>query len=493
MSQNRTTRRDFLRSLATLACCGGAAAMVPQLRMIGTALANTRSLTGYRALVCVYLSGGNDSWNMLVPYDAARYGVYRTSRGDVYNATGNPGGLALPLPTGGQIALQQINDAATSGDAGKYFMHRELARLADIYRANSLAFAVNVGTLVRPIAMADYAMPANRPPQLYSHSDQENLWHQANTSTTSTLGWGGRCGDVVQPGNPNQQLSSCISIAGANRFETGLSTVPYRMSSSGLTALSGMCNPTPCNGVSSTSVRDNALNALLEATYQSEFANEYGKVFRRGRDLYNLLKAGLDATTLVTAFPTANNSLGSQLQAVAKMIKLSRQENYAARQIYYVRYGGFDLHAGLMSGGNSDHSALLSNVDDALGAFWDAMGPADVDARDDVTTFTASEFARTLQSNGSGSDHAWGGVQFVMGGAVNGGRLYSNGGGPISGFPNQALNAPNSFSRGQMIPGIGVDQYAATLAQWLGVTSPTDLAAIFPNLAHFGSANLGFV
>jgi len=253
-----------------------------------------------------------------------------------------------------------------------------------------------------------------------------------------------------------------------------------------------MCNPTPCNGVSATSVRDNALNALLADTYASDFAGEYSKVFGRSRDLYNLLKTGLDATTLVQAFP-ANNSLASQLQTVAKMIKLSKAQNYAARQIYYVRLGGFDLHAGLMSGGNNDHAALLKLVSDAVSTFWQSLAPGDVDAQDEVTVFTASEFARTLQSNGSGSDHAWGGVQFVLGGAVHGGKLYSNGSGPITGFPNQHLDAPNNFSRGQMIPGIGVDQYAATLAQWLGVTSPTDLAAIFPNLANFGSSNLGFV
>ncbi len=492
MSDIRTSRRDFLRGLAAVACCGGTAAMFPQLRMIGTALASTRALTGYKALVCVYLSGGNDSWNMLVPFDAARHAVYAASRGGVYNASSNPGGLALGLPTGGQVAAQKIVDAATVGDVSQYFMHPSLSRLADIYRANRLAFAVNVGTLVRPITMADYAQSTNRPPQLFSHSDQENLWHQANTTTGSSLGWGGRCGDIVKASNANAMISPCISVAGANRFEVGLSTVPYQMSSSGLTALSGVCNPDPCTSVNASSVRNTALNALLDASHESQFANEYGKVFKRGRELYDLLKTGLDATTLATSFP-ANNSLASQLQTVAKMIKLSRQQNYAARQIFYVRYGGFDLHAGLMSGGNSNHAALLGSVDAALGAFWDALGPGDIGAREDVTVFSASEFARTLQSNGSGSDHAWGGVQFVLGGAVNGGRLYSNGGGPISGFPDQHLQAPNNFSRGQMIPGIGVDQYAATLAQWLGVTSPGDLAAIFPNLSQFGSSNLGFV
>ncbi|MBC6942686.1 MAG: DUF1501 domain-containing protein [Xanthomonadales bacterium] len=492
MNQLRQTRRDFLRGLAAAACCGGASALFPQLRMIGTALAATRDLTGYKALVCVYLSGGNDSWNMLVPNDAARHAVYAAARGGVYNGSSNPGGLALARPTGAQVPLQSIVDAATSGDVSQYFMHPSLVRLADIYRANKLAFAVNVGPLVRPIVMADYAQTANRPPQLFSHSDQENLWHQANVSAGSVLGWGGRSGDLVRAANANQALSPCISIAGANRFEIGLNTMPYQMSASGLTALSGMCNPTPCSGVSATSVRDNALNALLEASYESDFAGEYAKVFRRGRDLYSLLKTGLDATTLVTTFPSGN-SLAGQLQAVAKLIKLSRQEGYAARQIYYVRYGGFDLHSGLMSGGNSDHAALLANVDAALGAFWDALGPGDIDARNEVTVFSASEFARTLQSNGSGSDHGWGGVQFVLGGAVNGGRLYSDGGGPISGFPNQDLGAPNNFSRGQMIPGISVDQYAVTLARWLGVTAASDLAAIFPNLSQFGSSNLGFV
>jgi uncharacterized protein (DUF1501 family) len=494
MSHSKNSRRDFLRQLACVACAGGTAALFPQLRMMGTALANTRSLTGYKALVCLYLSGGNDSWNMLVPFDAARYGVYSTSRGGVYDAQNNTGGLALKLPTGADIALQKIvdgNDA--SGTTNQYFMHPALNEMSALYRANKLALAVNVGTLVKPITMADYSTPANRPPQLYSHSDQENLWHQGNTLTGTAVGWGGRCGDVLQPNNPNQQLSSCISISGANRFEVGLQTSPYRMSSNGLTSLNGMCNPTPCTSVSATSVRDNALNAMLDETYNGGFAEEYSKVFGRGRDLYNLLAAGLAATTLTTTFPD-NSSIADQLETVAKMIKLSKAENYAARQIYYVRLGGFDLHSGLISGGgNSNHAALLTLVSKALDKFWAAMGPTDVNAQDEVTLFTASEFARTLQSNGSGSDHAWGGVQLVMGGAVHGGKLYADGGGPIHGFPDQHLNTGNNFSRGQTIPGIGVEQFAATLAQWMGVTSPTDLASIFPHLNNFGSSNLGFI
>jgi len=495
MSYNKNSRRDFLRKLACVACSGGTAAMIPQLRMMGSALASTtQALTGYKALVCIYLAGGNDGWNLLVPYDNPRYNSYAAARSGVYTTGGanpNPGGLALAQPTAGSAQIvTDMNDASSA--TNQYFINPAAPEIANLFKAGHLAMAVNVGTLVRPIVKADYnASPANRPPQLFSHSDQENLWHQANTSTSSVLGWGGLCGDIVQPSNSNQMLSSCISISGANRFEVGMSTVPYQLSSGGLTALNGVCNPSPCMGVSTTSVRDSALKGMLQDTYANDFPGEYAKVFQRGRDLYNLLSAGLGATTLKTTFP-ANNSLAAQLQTVAKMIKLSKAQNYAQRQIYYVRYGGFDLHAGMMSG-NGNHGQLLTAVSQAMSAFYVAMGPTDVNAQNEVTAFTASEFGRTLQSNGSGSDHGWGSVQMVMGGSVQGSRLFGNGGGPISGFPNQDLAAPNNFSRGQMIPGIGVEQYAATLAYWLGVTNASDLNTIFPNLANFSSSNLLFV
>ncbi len=494
MSFDRKSRRDFLRTLACLAASGGASALMPQLRMIGTALAaqSPKLLSGYKALVCVYLAGGNDSWNVLVPYDVARFNVYAASRSGVYNASTNPGGIALAMPaTAGEISAQVITDANDASSAtNQYFMHPSMPEMATLFRQNHLALVANVGTLVRPIVMSDYSASAtNRPPQLFSHSDQENLWHQANTNGNSATGWGGLAGDIVRTSNNNAQLSPCISIAGASRFEVGVSTVPYQMSSNGLSSLNGVCNPS-CGGNSSQ--RNTALNALLGDTYANDFPGEYAKVFQRGRDLYALLSAGLASTTLTTTFPSGN-SLATQLQTVAKMIKLSMAQNYAARQIYYVRMGGFDMHDGLMGTGTTAHAALLTQVSLALNAFWTAMGPTDVNAQNNVTLFTASEFARTLSSNGHGSDHAWGGVQMVLGGAVTGGRIYANGGGSISGFPNQALNAPNNFSRGQMIPGIGVEQYGATLAQWMGITAPSDLNSIFANLPSFSSSNLGFV
>lgn len=507
-------RRDFLHKLCCLAASGGAAALLPQFRMIGTALAGTAStnaFTDYKALVCVYLNGGNDGWNLLVPFDASRFGVYTTSRSGTYNATSNNGGLGLALPTGSQVAQQKIIDGNdSSSSTNQYFLHPSLsaqntlnqpnASLTDLFNQGHLGFTVNVGTLVKPITMTDYnASSANYPPQLFSHADQTNQWHQANTSQTTTVGWGGLSAENLQGQGANlttnPQLPLAISIAGANRYEVGSTSIPYQLSSNGLTNLTGLCNPTPCTSMTSAnSVRDTALQTLLGDTYANDFAGGYAQVFQLGRELNNLLSANLSTTTLNTTFPTTGNSLASQLETVAKMIKLSKGQGYANRQIYFVQLGGFDLHAGMMSGAG-DHAALLTNLSSALSAFWTEMVAQD--AQNEVTAFTVSEFARTLQSNGSGADHAWGSMHMMLGGAVRGGKLYTNGGGPISGFPNQSLGgtgspAPNNFARGQMIPGIGVEQYAATLAQWMGVSSG-DLNTIFPNLLHFSTNNLGFI
>ncbi len=495
MNRSRHSRRDFLRALACAACSGGAAALLPQLRMMGTALAGT-PLPGYKALVCIYLAGGNDSWNLVVPHDASRFGVYSTARNGVFSGS-NTGGLALANPADGDPQIVTDN-ADSNPSTNQYFLHPSLVSMADLYRANQLALVVNAGTLLRPIDMGGYSNALNRPPQLYSHADQENLWHQANTSRKSVLGWGGLCGDDVQSQGANgtpigtgPQLSLCISIAGANRFEVGnVVSNPYQLSSSGLRTLSGVCNPT-CSG--NSHVRDSALNDLLADTYANDFAQEESNIFGRGRELFAMLdpNLGVGEYALTTTFP--DTTLGNQLEAVAEMIKLSQALNYATRQIYYVRLSGFDLHSGLMStnqNSTSDHAGLLTQVDQAIAAFWAEMTAQG--RQNDVAAFTASEFARTLQSNGSGSDHAWGGVQWVLGGGVAGGRLYSDGnnGVGISGFPNQAYGSapnpnPNAFSRGQLIPGIGVEQYAATIARWFGVNS-SNLDTIFPNLPNFG-------
>ncbi|MDR3388767.1 MAG: DUF1501 domain-containing protein [Rudaea sp.] len=526
MSHTRNSRRDFINKLCCLAASGGAAAMIPQLRMMGTALASSstaKSFSDYKALVCVYLNGGNDSWNLLVPFDDTRFNTYTTARSGTYNANTNAGGLGLSLPAGAtQIAAQVVTDGNDSNTSTqKYFLHPSLTStgttfptgtptLANLFTQGHLAFAVNVGTLIKPINMNDYiSSSTNNPPQLFSHADQTAQWHQAYANESVTTGWGGLCAENLQgqganlTSNPTVPLA--ISIAGANRYEVGSSTVPYQLSSNGLVSMSGVCNPT-CTGVTSNSTRDQALQDLLAQTYLSDFAGQYSTVFNSGRGLYTKLSNNLPplSTTYAptNAFP-ANNSLAAQLKTVATMINLSKTQGYASRQIFFVQLGGFDLHSGFQSA-NSGHNALLSQVALALNAFWTAMGQFGTQSQ--VTAFTVSDFARTLQSNGAGSDHGWGSLQMVLGGAVNGGKLYNNGAGKISGFPNQAYGSAsnpntNAFSRGQLIPGVGVEQYAATLAQWMGITLMSDLNAIFPNLQNFSgfssgnplSTNLGFV
>jgi uncharacterized protein (DUF1501 family) len=494
MKSNEQSRRRFLRNLGITLSAGGASALLPQLKLMNSALAAEKgSVAGYRALVCVYLSGGNDSWNMLLPYDTARHGVYATARGGVYNANTNAGGLAIDRAA---LASQfQITDSATGGlyavNPGNVNYPTGMADMATIYRAGKLAFLPNIGTLIRPITKTEYnSTPALRPPQLYSHNDQENLWHLARTTATNT-GWGGLVADRVRTDNLNQSLSPCISLAGANRFEVGEDTFPYQMSSSGLTGLSNVYNSANSTGGTYGSQRAGALDLLLgDTSNPSLLTKEYARTFKRGRDLYDLVNSSLTATdgsgNVTTTFPTGN-SLADQLKMVTRMIKISRESSgqiQHKRQIFFVRTGGFDLHDGLMATGNGGHGALLNRMSQALGAFWTALG--EIGAQNEVTTFSMSEFARTLSSNGNGSDHAWGGVQFVMGGMVNGGRMYGT-------FPDQALNNAISFSRGQTIPSTSVDQMAATLARWMGVTATNDLAAIFPNLINFPTSNLGFM
>ncbi|TDR40008.1 secreted protein [Tahibacter aquaticus] len=494
MKHSEQNRRQFLKALGATLCAGGASALLPQLKLMGSALAaSTAPVPNYRALVCVYLSGGNDSWNMLLPYDTARHATYATARSGIYNATTNAGGLGIDRAA--LTSQFQINDSAGSGqyavNPGNANYAGGMSDVATIYRANKLAFIANCGTLLRPITKTEYnSSPTLRPPQLYSHNDQENLWHLARTSLANE-GWGGLVADKVRLNNLNQALSPCISLAGSNRFEVGQDTFPYQMSSGGLTGLANIYNAANSTGGTYGSQRAGALDLLLADTSNTSLlTKEYARTFKRGRDLYDLVNSALTAAdgsgNVTTVFPTGN-SLADQLKMVARMIKISREGNgqiQHQRQIYYVRFGGFDLHDNLMSTATNGHGALLNRVSQAMGAFWAALG--ELGAQNEVTTFTMSEFARTLSSNGNGSDHAWGGVQMVMGGAVNGGRLYGT-------FPDQALNNAISFTRGQTIPSTSVDQVAATLARWMGVTSTNDLNAIFPNLPNFPTNNLGFM
>lgn len=498
-----TSRRRFLRGLG--GCLGAASlgSLLPQLALLPrTALA--QSASDYRALVCVYLAGANDSFNLLVPRDSessgSLYDSYRSARGGVFSGS-NPSGLALPFsdllavrPQGSDsdFGLHPSMADFSATNAGASQAHPGLHTL---FQQGDAAFVCNMGPLLEPISKRDYEAGAPRPAQLFSHNDQERLWHIGSGSqreANARFGWGGQLAKRTAGGALDNGLSPSISIAGAAHFLVGDQLLPYQLGSEGVNLIDQY---DASGGPIFNAARRAVLDDLLADGYDSPFMQGYANTVQRslavGEDLAGFLDG--PAGQLQTVFP-AGNSLASQLAIVARMIKVSRDSLGAQRQVYYVRFGSFDLHNGMFDAGgsltDSGHGALLTTVNQALGAFWSALG--EIGAREAVTTFSMSEFARTLSGNGNGSDHAWGGNQFVFGGAVNGGRLYGR-------YPRLAINANDdaamewSFNRGQYIPTTSLEQYGATLSRWMGVNDNTALNALFPRLPEFGSNDLGFM
>jgi uncharacterized protein (DUF1501 family) len=536
MSRIRSdARREFLKHFCGTLAGGSALALLPQLKLIESASAAT-SGSGYKALVCVFLGGGNDSFNWLIPSDNSRYGVYQTARGGVYTGTNGPLGIAQGslLP----VSLLGPNGALPAGHA--YGLHPACADwtaidingvqspmpgLQSLTNQGRVAWVTNVGTLVVPLTKANFSNPAlPKPPQLYSHNDQTNLWFQGRQTANFRFGWGGLVADLLYnqnvpiPGSsPPLTLPMNLSFGGANRFQVGQEVFPYQVSSCGNpnsgTAVAGQivgANFANCSGTSSLSgfrsctvaglnAQEQALCNLMANPGSHPFQIEHADTMQRAMNLSAEVAAELtgnpNPSLLQTPFRAladnqavagynlaadGNNSLAEQLAMVARLIKMRAQLGQS-RNVFYVSLGGFDTHSGQMP--DTGQPRLLRRVSRALGSFYRAL--EEMGVQNDVTTFTMSEFARTLNSNGDGSDHAWGGVQLVMGGAVRGGRLYGT-------WPDQTLNGPDSFNRGQTIPTTAMDQMAATLASWMGLSS-TELAAVFPNLGNFSSPNLGFM
>jgi uncharacterized protein (DUF1501 family) len=498
-------RRAFIKQLGGSFALGSIASLLPQLALMPRAAA--QSVSGYRALVCVYLAGANDSYNWLVPRDSesagSRYDTYRATRGGVYSST-NTSGLAhafndlLPIAPANSTSAYGLHPSSADFTAVNGSSSQAHSGLQTLFNQGRAAFVCNAGPLVQPITRTEYDGGAPRPAQLFSHNDQELLWHvgmSAPNDPLSRFGWGGRVAKLTAGGSLANGLSPTISLAGAARYLLGDQIMPYQLASGGVNLIDNYTAGITDSNYSSA--RRALLNDLLDDSYAHPFSREYGRVMKRsldvGESLSGLLNASDGSGDVTSVFP-AGNSLADQLRMVARMIKVSRNSFAAQRQVYYVRVGSFDLHDGMFVAGQpvatSGHGALLTTLNQALGAFWSALG--EFGARGEVTTFTMSDFGRTLTGNGSGSDHAWGGNLMVLGDAVQGGRLYGR-------YPNLVVNANDnaaqdwSFSRGQYIPTTSVDQVAATLAKWMGVTDSAALASIFPLLGNFGTPDLGFM
>ena len=483
------TRRDFLRQTGCAALGGGLFAAGLQDFGLVRAFAQTAA-TDYKALVCLFMNGGNDGNNTVVSLD--QYDGPAGSTREGYANTRAAAGLALPRTGAGSLL------PVSPRGGGSYGLHPSLAELQTLFNQDRLAVVSNVGPLVEPLTKATYQSGSGkRPVQLFSHSDQVNQWLTSISNDTSQTGWGGRTADRAAALNGAATFPQMISIAGVNLFVTGQATRPLAIGDSN-TPLAGVLplnNPVNVNNVNYTTAQNNARRAAFDQI----------RALATGE---TLTKAAADITTsarqtglalasanpaIATAFP--NTSLGRQLLQAARVIKVCSDPNAPAelrvrRQIFFVSIGGFDTHSNQVQG--NYHGNLLAQVSQAMKAFYDAT--VEMQLADKVTTFTLSDFGRTLQPAGSGggvgSDHAWGNHHFIMGGAVRGGTFYGT-------YPTLALGGPDdtdggSNPRGRWIPTTSVEQYAATLALWYGL-SPGDLSLVFPFIGRFNSSNLGFM
>lgn len=441
-------RRQFLKQCCALAGVGAAA----HLTRFGLMTANAQSNATYKALVCVFMFGGNDSNNTIVPMGSG-YTGYSNVRG----------GLALP-----QNTLLPVG--ANGGTP--YGLHPSLVQIKQLYETQKKAAMIfNVGTLVRPTTKSQYqsgsvALPRN----LYSHSDQQSQWQTANPTIAGGTGWGGRVNDVVAPITP---FAAGVSVAGNSALLTGAITGGVSISPGSNFGLNSF------GGQAAMDARFQALQQIL--TFDSGvqlIGSSQGVLANALKSAQEINRALTSGTPLTTIFP--NTGLGQQLAQVAKVIQV-RGALGMDRQIFFASIGGFDNHSNLVQ----DQAPLLAQLDGAIGAFQSALGELGVEQN--VVTFTESEFNRTGNSSATnGSDHAWGGHQFVIGGAIKGGDAYGT-------FPTMALQGPDDVSnRGVWLPSTSLDQYAATMASWFGVPD-SSLSTVFPNLPNFAVQKLGFL
>ena len=445
-------RRDFLRT-------SGAAALfaaTPGLAY-SQVVGGPGPFTDYKALVCVFLFGGNDSYNMLVPNTTAEYNAYAASRQN----------LALL-----QSDLLPIAPASYPG--ADFGLHPAMGAIQGLFETGNAAFVTNVGPLVEPTTRDQYFNGSvTLPPQLFSHNDQQDQWASLRGNVPSKTGWAGRIADLIRTGVVEQQMATNASLFGTNLFQSADETVAYVMGQNG---------PLQFEGFSTTpgDIRYEQRQAFLrivDETYDSIYERGFAEVQRRAIAAADTVSAAIaSAPPLNTVFP--QSQLGNQLQTVARLIG-SRDELQMQRQIFFVAAGGFDSH----DDQNQNQPGLLGGVSDAIAAFHAAT--LELGVQDNVTAFTQSDFGRTLTSNGDGTDHAWGGNQLVVGGAVNGGDLYGS-------FPLLEIGGPEDVGGGRIIPSTSADQYAATLARWFGIPE-SDLNVVAPNLSNFTLRDLGFM
>jgi uncharacterized protein (DUF1501 family) len=469
---NDMTRRAFLKRAGAVSMMGVGAPLA--LNLAGISEAAAFEASDYKALVCVFLFGGNDYANTVVPYDTANYDLYSTIRGGGAGRTA--GGIALGRNALTATALKTIKPQTLTNNI-QYALSPELKSMASLFNSGKAAVQLNIGPLLTPLTLAQYKgsdrVKYPLPPKLFSHNDQQSIW-QALNSEGATRGWGGYMGDLALSSN-NISTLTCISASGNAVFLAGNNALQYQISPSGAIPIWAAKG-----SAFNSSAVSNALKKLITQSSPHLLENELAAVTKRSMDLEEIVNAALNPVNLSTSFDrdSKKNSLADQLKVVARLIG-ARDVLGARRQVFFVSLGGFDTHDGL----NENHPKLLAQVDEAMSAFYQAT--VELGVSEKVTSFTASDFGRTLASNGDGSDHGWGGHHFVVGGAVNGGQFYGV-------APQISLTSDDQVGQGRLLPSTSVDQLAATLARWFGVSS-SEINSILPNVSRFASSNLGFM
>jgi uncharacterized protein (DUF1501 family) len=505
------SRRKFLK---TSVCGLTGAAMLASLDKFNLVNAMVQEQTDiasdYKALVCIFLSGGSDGNNMVIPYDDYSNPVGGTTNG--YDNVRTSSGLAVP-----KSALLKITPSNTSGVA--YGFHPNLSPefgsvagqakgLMDIWTAGKLAVLCNVGSLVRPITRAQYAANIGRPYQLFSHSDQVSQQMTSVANTVGQTGWGGRIADKTNTLNGNVALPMNISLAGTSLFSTGINSRQLAIAAAPTTLANLLVLNWNGVGGANPNTAGSSYRTLLGFDTSSFLVKGASDTTSQALSADQALNQPDPA--LATTFPAT--SLGNQLKQIAKLIKIKDAVGITMkRQIFFCSIGGYDTHTNETGtdpanpGGQGTQSGtqggLLAQLSQAMKAFYDEMVAQGMS--NSVTTFTLSDFGRTLQPSGSGAgsvgtDHAWGSHAFIMGGGVLGGAFYGStrpdGTGLPYGYPSLQLAGPDdtSSNRGQWIPTTSIDQYAATLANWYGL-AVSDRASVFPNLATFATPTLPFL
>ncbi len=446
-------RRKFLkRGCQAIGTAGLALGANPMLTLARAAESDFTSSSDYRALVCIFLQGGSDGFSLFVPTDANGYQHYANSRQG--------------------LAVSQANLLDLSGLSGSPLgLHSSAAPLQSLFNEGKLAMISNVGNLIEPTTLTQYedksvALPA----QLFSHSDQEIQWQQLQGRDRGTEGWGALAADYLSSYHERDYLTS-ISLAGSNYWQAGVGQRPFTMQESGVLEYSGISTEDDWQRV-----RAEAFARVLEQPQDHIIAQAFADVQNRARNITAELGAVLESSSALTLDQPEEDTLAAKLGMVAQLIA-AREQLGLRRQIFYVRMKGFDVHDNM----NQRNADLFAELADGMAFFQSAL--EQIGMGEQVTTFTASDFGRTLTSNGDGTDHGWGNHMMVMGGAVNGGQIYGQ-------LPSMAADGPDAVHNGRILPTISASQYAASLLEWAGLDQ-SQLNQVLPNLSNFDGYDLG--